>query len=72
MLFGVMLLGLGAAFILVEIYQGGYLPPVLEALTMQPIPRVLRASGLGVAGVVAVIYAFGRLSRELIVPFAPE
>ncbi len=71
LLLGVTLLGIGLAFVLVEVYQGGYLPPVLDALTLQPVPRPMRAFVLGAPGLAAAAYAVARLSKELLEPFAP-
>ncbi len=71
MLVGVTLMGVGVAFVLVEVYQGGYLPPVLDVLTMQLVPRLLRAIGLGLVGLTAAAYAVARLSKEFLEPFAP-
>ncbi|MDP6793642.1 MAG: YvcK family protein [Anaerolineales bacterium] len=72
MLVGVTLLGVGLAFVLVEIYHGGYLPPYLDILTLQTIPRPLRAVGLGAAGVAAATYAVVRLSKMVLEPLAPS
>ena len=71
LLLGVTLLGVGVSFVLVEVYQGGYLPPVLDALTLQPVPRPMRAFVLGAAGLAAAAYAVARLSKELLEPFTP-
>lgn len=69
LLFGIVLLGLGIAFALVEIYRSGALPPVLDALTLQFLPRWARGLLLGALGVGAVVVSLWRLSGTLLAPF---
>ena len=71
LLLGVTGLGLGLSLTLVEIYEGGYLPPLLDTLTMQFLPRYTRAIVLGVTGTMAIIYALLRLTQEVIAPLVP-
>jgi uncharacterized cofD-like protein len=70
LLAGIVLLGLGMAFVLVEIYRGGVLPPVLDALTLQFLPRWARAALLVALGGGAVAVSLWRLSHTLLAPFA--
>jgi uncharacterized cofD-like protein len=67
---GIVALGLGMAFVLVEIYQGGQLPLALEALTLQFLPRWVRALILGIVGLGAVTFALAQLSKTLLAPFS--
>ncbi len=70
LLFGVVALGLGMAFALVEIYQGGLLPPALDAITLQFLPRWARALLLVALGLGSIAVALFQLSKTLLSPFA--
>lgn len=67
---GIVALGLGMAFVLVDFYREGTLPPALQALTLQFLPHWVRALLLGVAGAGAVAVALWQLSDTLLSPFA--
>ncbi len=67
---GIVALGLGMAFVLVDVYREGALPPALHALTLQFLPRWVRALALGLAGAGAVAVALWQLSDTLLSPFA--
>jgi uncharacterized cofD-like protein len=67
---GIVALGLGMAFVLVDVYREGALPPALHALTLQFLPRWARALLLAVAGLGAVAVALWQLSDTLLSPFA--
>ena len=72
LLVGVTVLGVGLSFALVEIYTGGgYLPPLLNTLTLQFVPRYIGAVGLGVLGTSAISYALVRLTSGLVAPLVP-
>jgi uncharacterized cofD-like protein len=63
---GIALLSLGFAFLLRELYP---LPRLFFYLTLQFIPRGLRAGLFGIAGVAAVALALIRINRALLEPF---
>ena len=67
---GIVALGLGMAFLLVDVYREGALPPALHALTLQFLPHWARALMLGLAGAGAVAVALWQLSDTLLSPFA--
>ena len=68
--FGITLIALGLAYILVDIYRGAGLPDVAYYLTLQFLPRVERALVVGVVGVAAIIFAVRELGRSILSPFA--
>lgn len=70
LLVGIVALGVGLAFALVEIYQGGALPPALDALTLQFLPRWVRAFLLGGLGLGVIFFSLTQLSNNLLAPFA--
>lgn len=63
---GIALLSLGFSFLLRQLYP---LPSIFYYLTLQFIPRSLRAVLFGLAGVAAVVIALMRLNRTLLEPF---
>lgn len=66
---GVTFLSLGVAYVLVEIYREMQLPAVFYYLTLQFIPRELRALLFAAAGVGVVAYAVYHLNRSLLAVF---
>ncbi len=70
LLVGLVGLGLGLAFALVEIYQGGAMPPALDLLTLQFLPRWLRAVLLVGLGLGLVASSLTQLSKTLLAPFS--
>jgi uncharacterized cofD-like protein len=70
LLLGIVALGVGFAFALVEIYQGGAMPIPLDVLTLQFLPRWFRAILLAVFGVGAILLALTQLSTNLLAPFS--
>jgi uncharacterized cofD-like protein len=63
---GIALLSLGFGSMLRQLYP---LPSIFYYLTLQFIPRSLRVSLFGVAGIAAVVLALVRLNRALLEPF---
>jgi len=63
---GIALLSLGFSFLLRQFYP---LPRVFYYVTLQFIPRGLRAGLFGIAGVAAVVWAVLGLNRTLLAPF---
>src|SRR3990170_2922400 len=70
LLAGIVALGVGIAFALVEIYQGGALPPALDLLTLQFLPRWARAILLAGFGLGALALSLWKLSDTLLSPFS--
>ncbi len=66
---GIVALGVGIAFALVELYQGGAMPLPLDVLTMQFLPRWFRAILLAIVGVGSVVIALWKLSDTILSPF---
>ena len=69
LLFGITLLALGVAYLLVNFYREQAVPPVFYYITLQFIPRLARAALVGAFGVGAVVLALVQLSRSLLAPF---
>ncbi|MGB8646468.1 MAG: gluconeogenesis factor YvcK family protein [Anaerolineae bacterium] len=69
---GVTLLSLGTALFLVGIYRELAFPPFVYYLTLQFIPRELRAVILGLAGVALVLFAIWKLNQSLLSAVAPR
>jgi uncharacterized cofD-like protein len=67
--FGITLLALGVAYVLVNFYREQAVPPVFYYITLQFIPRLARAALVGTLGVGAVVLALVQLSRSLLAPF---
>ncbi len=70
LLAGIVALGVGLAFALVEIYRGGAMPPALDFVTLQFLPRWFRAVLLGGFGLGAIAIALRQLTGTLLSPFA--
>ncbi|HZY40623.1 MAG TPA: gluconeogenesis factor YvcK family protein [Anaerolineae bacterium] len=67
--FGVTLIALGLAYILVDVYRSTELPGVTYYVTLQFLPRVERAIVVGVVGIAAIIFAVHELGRSIMAPF---
>jgi uncharacterized cofD-like protein len=67
--FGVTLIALGMAYILVDVYRGGNLPDVAYYVTLQFLPRVERAIVVAVVGITAIVIAVHELGRSILAPF---
>lgn len=66
MIFGMALMGLGIGYILVEWYRDAVLPPIFFYITLQFLPRVLRAFLFGGLGIFCLAYGFYRFYRSLL------
>lgn len=69
LLLGVTLLGLGLAYLLIDLYRNVPLPPVAGVVTLQFLPRLGRAALLGVLGLAAMLVAMAQINRTLLAPF---
>ena len=69
LLLGITLLALSVAYFLVTLYREQVVPPIFYYLTLQFIPRLVRAAIVGALGVGAVMVALVQLSRSLLEPF---
>jgi uncharacterized cofD-like protein len=63
---GITLLSLGAAYLLVDIYREQSFPDFVYYVTLQFLPRVLRAGLLGAFGVSIVLFALYKLNQALL------
>jgi uncharacterized cofD-like protein len=70
--FGITLLSLGAAYVLVAIYRDQSFPEFFYYLTLQFLPRPIRAVLFGTAGVALVIFSVWRLNQSLLSALAPR
>src|SRR5690242_2458864 len=66
---GATLIGLGAAFLLLDLYRSGVLPPGATAFTLQFIPLLGRATLFGGLGLVLMLIAVTQIQRALLAPF---
>src|SRR5512141_3250758 len=69
LLAGITLIGLGVAYVVVDIYRNTPLPDAFYYITLQFIPRVLRAILLGGFGIAAIAIALIRINRSILAPF---
>jgi len=66
---GATLIGLGGAYLLSDLYHTLALPPALSALTLQFVPRLLRAALFGGLGAAIMFWALRGIQRALLAPF---
>lgn len=71
-LLGLVIVALGLAYILVEVYRTVDLPEVATSLTLQFLPRVARGVLFILAGTAVTIYGLWRLNRTLMAAVAPS
>ncbi len=69
LMFGVTLLGLGLAYVLVTIYRESPLPDIFYYLTLQFIDRTARGVLFGALGVGLVVISIAKLSESLLSAF---
>ena len=72
LLVGIVFLGLGAAYIQVELYRTYAVPELFYYLTLQFIPRAYRALLFALVGLAAIVTAFFRLSERLFRPLMAD
>jgi uncharacterized cofD-like protein len=66
---GATLLGLGIAYVLLDLYRTVQVPEAVGLLTLQFVPRLGRALLLGGLGVGVMVWSFGRIQQTLLAPF---
>ncbi len=66
---GIALIGLGLAYLLRSVYAAGVYPETIYWLTLQFLPRPLRALAFGLAGVGVTLWGLIELNRALLAPF---
>ena len=69
LLAGVTALGLGLAYLLVDIFRGQSLPDAVYLLTLQFIPILVRALLFSLAGVILIVIGVAKASQSLLAPF---
>lgn len=69
LLVGATLVGLGAAYLLLDLYRTGVLPAGATVLTLQFIPLLGRAALFGGLGLVLMLFAIAGIQRALLAPF---
>jgi uncharacterized cofD-like protein len=69
---GITLLSLGAAYVLIAVYREQSFPEVFYYLTLQFIPRPIRALLFGTGGVALVILSVLKLNQSLLSALAPR
>lgn len=69
LMLGIVLLSLGFAFLLREVYAGAYTSPLFYYLTLQFLPRLGRAGLLGLAGIGLTMVGAVKLYQSLLQPF---
>ncbi len=69
LLLAITFLGLGLAYLLVDVYRDVPLPPIFAVLTLQFLARPVRALILGSIGVGLLVWSLARLNAALLAPF---
>ncbi len=68
LLIGIVLLGLSVTYIQVELYRTVTVPDFFYYITLQFLPRTVRALLFGMAGLLAILVAFAKLGGRLFRP----
>jgi uncharacterized cofD-like protein len=66
-----LVLVLGVAYVLKEIYQTARLPGIFFYITLQPLPYVVRAVIFGIVGVGLLVISYLKLTQSVLGPFLP-
>jgi len=69
LLLSVTFIGLGIAYGLIDLYRDGAMPFLPSLVTLQFLPRGLRALLLGLVGSVLMLIAIAQINRALLEPF---
>jgi hypothetical protein len=68
---GIVILSLGAAFLLIDLYRTLVLPPIFQALTLQFLPQWARGLIFLLLGLVVLAAGLWRLSGSAVISLAP-
>src|SRR2546426_5549039 len=69
LLAGATLLGLGIGYVLLDLYRTVEVPTVISLVTLQFVPRLVRALVFGLLGLGAMALALAQIQRTLLAPF---
>lgn len=69
LMLGIVLVSLGLAFVLRQLYTEMVLPPAFYFLTLQFFSRPVRAVILGSVGVLVIAFALVQINRSVLIPF---
>lgn len=69
LLLGATLIGMGAAYVLIDIYRDNAMPALPGALTLQFLPRTVRGLLFGAAGILLMVTAIAQINRTMLAPF---
>jgi uncharacterized cofD-like protein len=69
LLLGITLIALGIAFVVIDIYRNQPLPDIFYYITLQFLPRALRATVVIGLGLTAIAIALIRINRSILAPF---
>jgi uncharacterized cofD-like protein len=72
MIVGMTLIGLGLAYLLLDLYRANPESPFMVTLTLVALPRWLRAALLVAAGLTLAIFSVIRLNRTLLAPYVQQ
>ena len=67
----ILILDLGASYVLKAIYQEATLPGFFYYITLQPLPKLVRAILFGALGVGLLVFSFMKLQNSVLGPFMP-
>lgn len=66
---GTAMIGLGLAILLIDFYRANPVSPWLAILSLQALPRLVRALLFGTVGLIVLVLAIFRLNRALLAPY---
>lgn len=66
---GITVIGLGFAYILIDIYREARMPEIFYYLTLQFLDRAVRGIIFGIIGIAMIAIALSKLSASLLAPF---
>ena len=70
LLFGITVLAVGIAQVIVALYRHSHWPPLIEWVTLRPLPIWLRVTVAALVGFGAIGVALYELNRSILAPFA--
>ncbi|MBI5301930.1 MAG: YvcK family protein [Chloroflexi bacterium] len=72
LILGITMLGLGFAYLLINIYREARMPDAFYYMTLQFIPREVRGALMGLLGIALVAVALVKLNQSLLSPFITD